>query len=65
VTEAEKLALVSGIALAANVTTATVLIPHRTGDAIARTIWLLTGNDALGRAAVVCAAGLVAWTASH
>jgi len=47
-----------------NVAAAIALIPHRTGDANARAIWLFSRNDALGNLAVVIAAGFVAWTAS-
>lgn len=50
------------IALGVNVAAAVVLIPHRTGDANARAVWLFSRNDAIGNAAVVAAAGLVAWT---
>ena len=39
-----------------------VLIPHRAGDANVRAVWLFSRNDAIGNAAVVVAAGLVAWT---
>lgn len=52
------------IALAINVAAAWVLIPHRTGDANVRAIWLCSRNDALGNIAVLVAAGLVAWTNS-
>lgn len=50
------------IALAVNVAAALVLIPHRTGDANVRAVWLFSRNDAIGNAAVVLAAGLVAWS---
>ena len=40
------------IALAINVAAAWVLIPHRTGDANVRAIWLCSRNDALGNVAV-------------
>ncbi len=50
------------IALAINVAAAWVLVPHRTGDANVRAVWLFSRNDALGNVAVVIAAGLVAWT---
>lgn len=62
--EAELMGVFGGIALAVNVAAAVALIPHRTGDANARAIWLFSRNDALGNIAVVVAAGLVAWTAS-
>src|SRR3546814_20522718 len=50
------------VALVVNVAAALVLIPHRTGDANVRAVWLFSRNDAIGNAAVVVAAGLVAWT---
>ena len=60
--EAELMGIFGGIALAVNVASALILIPHRTGDANARAVWLFSRNDALGNLAVVVAAGLVAWT---
>ncbi len=62
--EAELMGLFGAIALIVNVTAALVLVPHRTGDANARAIWLFSRNDAIGNVAVVIAAGLVAWTAT-
>ena len=62
--EAELMGIFGALALLVNVAAAVVLIPHRTGDANARAIWLFSRNDALGNLAVVIAAGLVAWTAS-
>lgn len=53
------------IALAVNVAAALVLIPHRAGDANVRAIWLFSRNDAIGNAAVVVAAVLVAWFGSN
>ena len=60
--EAELMGAFGGGALLVNVAAALILIPHRTGDANARAIWLFSRNDALGNLAVVVAAGLVAWT---
>lgn len=60
--EAGMMSIVGAIALAVNVTAALVLIPHRTGDANVRAVWLFSRNDAIGNVAVVVAAGLVAWT---
>lgn len=60
--EAELMGLFGIIALVVNVSAALVLIPHRTGDANVRAVWLFSRNDAIGNAAVVVAAGLVAWT---
>lgn len=60
--EAELMGLFGIIALVVNLSAAAVLIPHRTGDANVRAVWLFSRNDAIGNAAVVVAAGLVAWT---
>lgn len=60
--EAGLMGLFGAVALAVNVAAALVLIPHRTGDANVRAVWLFSRNDAIGNAAVVVAAGLVAWT---
>lgn len=60
--QAEIMGLLGGIALVVNVAAAFALIPHRTGDANARAVWLFSRNDAIGNAAVIVAAGLVAWT---
>ncbi len=62
--EAELMGLFGVIALTINVAAAFVLIPHRTGDANVRAVWLFSRNDAIGNAAVVLAAALVAWTAT-
>lgn len=62
--EAEVMGILGLIALAVNVASAVVLIPHRTGDANVRAVWHFSRNDAIGNAAVVTAAGLVAWTGS-
>ena len=59
---AELMGLFGLIALAVNVVAALVLIPHRSGDANVKAVWLFSRNDAIGNAAVVVAAGLVAWT---
>ena len=60
--EAELMGIFGVIALAVNVIAALVLIPHRTGDANVRAVWIFSRNDAIGNLAVVLAAGLVAWT---
>lgn len=62
--EAEMMGIFGMVALVVNVSAALLLIPHRTGDANARAIWLFSRNDALGNLAVVVAAVFVAWTAS-
>lgn len=60
--EPELMGLLGAVALAVNVAAAAVLVPHRTGDANVRAVWLFSRNDAVGNLAVVAAAGLVAWT---
>ena len=60
--EAELMGLLALVALAVNVTAALILIPHRAGDANVRAVWLFSRNDAIGNAAVVVAAALVALT---
>ena len=60
--ESELMGILGAIALGVNVAAALVLIPHRTGDANVRAVWLFSRNDAIGNLAVVVAAGLVAWT---
>ena len=50
--------------LVVNVAAALVLIPHRTGDANARAVWLFSRNDAIGNLAVVIAALVIAGTGS-
>ena len=63
--EAELMGIFGGIALCVNVVAAVVLLPHRSGDANVRAVWLFSRNDAIGNLAVVVAAGLVAWTQTH
>lgn len=60
--EAGLMGLFGAIALVVNVVSALLLIPHRTGDASVRAVWLFSRNDAVGNLAVMIAAGLVAWT---
>lgn len=60
--EADLMGMFGLMALAVNVAAAIVLVPHRTGDANVRAVWLFSRNDAIGNAAVVVAALLVAWT---
>ena len=49
-------------ALIVNVLAVLPLLKHRGGDANMRAVWLFSRNDAIGNAAVVVAAGLVALT---
>lgn len=62
--EAELMGIFGIIAFAVNVGAALVLMPHRTGDANMRAVWLFSRNDAIGNLAVVLAAGLVFVTES-
>lgn len=57
--EAELMGVFGIIAFAVNVAAALVLMPHRSGDANMRAVWLFSRNDAIGNLAVVVAAGLV------
>ncbi|MBX3367413.1 MAG: cation transporter [Phycisphaeraceae bacterium] len=60
--DSEVMTWLGAAALAVNVASAFVLIPHREGDANVRAVWLFSRNDALGNVAVLIAAGLVFWT---
>ncbi len=60
VPEAELMGLFGIVAFVVNVVAALVLMPHRSGDANMRAVWLFSRNDAIGNLAVVVAAGLVA-----
>lgn len=60
--EAELMGLFGVAALVVNVCAALILLPHRTGDANVRAVWLFSRNDAIGNFAVIVAAVLVAWT---
>lgn len=50
------------LALGINVVSAFVLSRFRQGDANVQAVWLFSRNDAIANVAVICAAGLVAWT---
>lgn len=52
------------VALIINIVAALVLIPHRSGDANTRAVWLFSRNDAMGNVAVIVAALLVSFTGS-
>lgn len=58
----ETMGLLAAGALVVNFVAAAVLLPHRTGDANVRAVWLFSRNDAIGNVAVLAAAGLVAVT---
>lgn len=59
---AELMGVLGAVALVVNVLAAFALLPHRSGDANVRAVWLFSRNDAIGNVAVVIAAGLVAWS---
>ena len=62
--EAGLMGVLALIALVVNVGAALILLPHRSGDANMRAVWLFSRNDAVGNLAVVIAAGLVALSQS-
>ena len=62
VPEAELMGAFGIVALVVNVACAAILLKHREGDANVRAVWLFSRNDALGNAAIVVAALLVAAT---
>ena len=64
VPEAELMGLFGIVAVVVNVAAALVLMPHRSGDANMRAVWLFSRNDAIGNLAVVVAAVIVALTDS-
>lgn len=62
--EAGMMGVLGIAALTVNVASAAVLVPHRSGDANVRAVWLFSRNDAVGNLAVLVAAALVAWLGS-
>ncbi|MFA8384169.1 MAG: cation transporter [Pelagibaca sp.] len=62
--DAALMGLLGMIALVVNVVSVLPLLRFRKGDANMRAVWLFSRNDAIGNAAVVVAAGLVAWLGS-
>ena len=64
VPQAELMGAFGIVALVVNVICAVILLKHREGDANVQAVWLFSRNDALGNAAIVVAAVLVAATAS-
>jgi Co/Zn/Cd efflux system component len=59
---AQTMGIISGFALAANLSVAGLLYAYRDGDSNMRSVWLCTRNDALGNVAVAVAAFGVAHT---
>ena len=62
--EAELMGIFGIIAFTVNVAAVLVLLPHRTGDANMRAVWLFSRNEAIGSLTVIIAAGFVAVTDS-
>jgi Co/Zn/Cd efflux system component len=62
--DAPIMGVVAFVALLVNVAAAFVLIPHRSGDTNMQAVWLFSRNDAIGNAAVVFAAVVVALSGS-
>jgi Co/Zn/Cd efflux system component/copper chaperone CopZ len=62
--DAPIMGVVAFVALLVNVAAALVLIPHRSGDTNMQAVWLFSRNDAIGNAAVVFAAVVVALSGS-
>ncbi len=62
VPQAELMGAFGIAALIVNVVCAVILLKHREGDANVQAVWLFSRNDALGNAAIVVAALLVAAT---
>ncbi|WP_346767185.1 cation transporter [Enterovirga aerilata] len=60
--DADVMGIFGVAALVTNIVSAWLLLPHRTGDANVRAVWLFSRNDAVGNVAVIIAAALVAWT---
>lgn len=61
---AEIMGSIAALALVANVVSALILMKFRDGDSNVRSVWLCSRNDAIGNAAVICAAGVVAVTST-
>ena len=62
--DASLMGLFGIVALVVNILAVLPLIRFRKGDANMRAVWMFSRNDAIGNAAVVFAAGLVAWLGS-
>lgn len=57
---AEIMGSIAALALVANIVSVLILMKFRDGDANVRSVWLCSRNDAIGNAAVIGAAGMVA-----
>lgn len=60
----EAMGLIGGLALAANLSCAFLLLKHRNDSLNMKSTWLCTRNDVLANLGVLIASGLVAWTQS-
>ncbi|KZY13789.1 cation transporter, partial [Alcanivorax sp. HI0035] len=56
---------VAGLALAANVVSALLLMRYRQGDANIRSVWLCSRNDAIANLAVLLSGAWVVWQGSR
>jgi Co/Zn/Cd efflux system component len=61
VPEAQLMGIFGIIALAVNVASTVVLLPHRAGDSNVKAVWMFSRNDAIGNVAVIISAILVSW----
>lgn len=61
---AETMGWIAGLALAANLASAMLLLRHRNDDLNMRSTWICTRNDVISNIAVLVTAGLVALTQS-
>jgi cation diffusion facilitator family transporter len=63
--DASTMGIVGGMALAANLFCAYLLLQFKNDDINMRSAWLCSRNDVLANLGVLAAAGGVAWTGSH
>jgi cation diffusion facilitator family transporter len=63
--DASAMGIIGGLALAANLLCAYLLLRFRNDDVNMRSAWLCSRNDVLANLGVIVAAGGVAWTGSH
>jgi len=63
--DASTMGIVGGMALAANLFCAYLLLRFKNDDINMRSAWLCSRNDVLANLGVLAAAGGVAWTGSH
>jgi cation diffusion facilitator family transporter len=63
--DASTMGIIGGLALAANLICAYLLLRFKNDDINMRSAWLCSRNDVLANIGVLAAAGGVAWTGSH